>query len=163
MKVTSPKKSVARKGKATQGQAFELASLKQSARTSVALHGATVAVNAPAIRNAAPKSDVVRLNTTASLTDSEEAAYAVFLNTYAEFLIPPTTRDFASRFGVSQSRAQQYFAAFHAAGRAVNIENSGARAYLPAESFSPQWHLARLATRHGVQALQTEITKLKKG
>lgn len=162
MKVTSPTRK-ARKGKATQGQQFTLGTVKQSGRTSVQMASGTVAIQSPAIRNAAPKNDSVRLNTTARLTDAEEAAYTVFLNTYEEFLIPPTTRDFAARFGVSQSRAQQYFASFHAAGRAVNIENSGARAYIPAESFSSQWHLARLAKRHGVASLQSNLAALKKG
>jgi hypothetical protein len=135
--MTTPvqKKSVTRKGRATKGS-ITLFGQSQSGRSSVSVTGNVATVTATAIRNAAPRNETIRIVTSGGLTAREEDAYSLFRAIYAETLIPPTTRDFAARFGVSQSRAQQYFSAFQQAGRAVNTGNSSARAYVPAEAWN---------------------------
>lgn len=128
----SQKKSVARKGKFTQGQTFTFGTVQSGRVTITALGGNRVHVKAEGMRNADPRDEIVTLVTSGGLSDGDERKFSVYLSAFADGGdVPPTTRDLGKRMGLSQSSAQQFLTRAQSAGRCINLGNSGARSYVP--------------------------------
>lgn len=162
MKNIATKKSVSRKGQATQGQLFTMSDERQSGRTQVTRKGMTFHRKCAAIRNSVAYEKTVVLNTTAPVTEGERELLAEMLKHIRQFKTATTQRDLADTLGKSQSRISQMQPELENKGRCVNVSSNGAASYVPAECFTLRWQLETLILEFGAQEVQTELSAIKK-